>query len=96
MIPKRKYFDLNRSTSSSAGFPSRLRFLQPPGEEAEAADADREQRADRAAALLPDEDPEHDAAHPERRQDRADDVDAAVSGVRRVVHAPACRGARTR
>ena len=89
MIPKRKYFDLNRPTSISAGLPSRLRFRSHQASEAEAADAHREQRADRAAALLPDEDPEHDAAHPERRQDRADDVDAAISRVRRVVDAPA-------
>src|SRR5204863_9950666 len=48
-----------------------------------------DQRADRPAALLPDEDPEHDAAHAEGRQDRADYVDAAVARVRHVVDAAA-------
>ena len=53
-----------------------LALDEPPGERAERDEADREEHADRSAALLPDEDPEHDAAHAERREDRADDVDA--------------------
>ena len=54
-----------------------LALAQPPGERAERDDADGDQRAHRLAALLPDEDAEHDAAHAERGEDRADDVDAA-------------------
>ena len=34
--------------------------------------ADSQQRADGLAALLPDEDAEHDAAHADDREDRAD------------------------
>jgi hypothetical protein len=69
--------------------PLALAFPQPPRERAEADPADRDQRADHGAAPFLDEDPEHDAAHPERGQDRADDVDAAVARVRHVVDAPA-------
>ena len=56
-----------------------LALPEPPGERAEADDADREQRADRRAALLPDQDPEHDAAHAEDGEDRAHDVDLRAS-----------------
>ena len=46
------------------------------------------QRADRLAALLPDEDAEHDAAHAEDGEHRADDVDVARAGVRHVADEP--------
>ena len=59
-----------------------LALDEPPRERAERDEADGEQRDDGAAALLPDEDAEHDAAHAERGEDRADDVDASVAGVR--------------
>ena len=39
-----------------------------------------------SAAFLPGEDAEHDAAHAEDGEHRADDVDAAFSGVGDVVH----------
>ncbi len=59
---------------------------QPGGEGREGGDADRDQGAHRLAALLPDEDPQHDAAHAEDGEDRADGVDAAWPGVRDVLH----------
>ena len=71
--------------SSSAGLPSRLRRLEPPDERPERDRAHGDESADGPSAFLPDEDPEHDAAHPDRREDRADDVDSPVPGVRDVV-----------
>ena len=71
----------NRSGSISAGLPGRLRRTSHQASAAERDGADRDQGADRLAALLPHEDAEHDAAHADDRQDRADDVDAAVAGV---------------
>jgi hypothetical protein len=38
---------------------------QPPDERAHGDRAGRDERGDRLAALLPDQDPEHDAAHPQ-------------------------------
>ncbi len=58
---------------------------EPAGERPEGEQADRDQDADELAALLPDEDADHDAAHADGRQHRADDVDAARAGVRHVV-----------
>jgi hypothetical protein len=59
--------DRNRSGSIRASLPSRLRRTshQPatPGDR-----ADGDERADRLAALLPDQDAEHDAAHAEDRE----------------------------
>ena len=69
---------------------------EPPGEQGERRRADDEERADRLAAFLPDEDPEHDAAHPEHREDRADDIDAAVARVRHVADRARCRRSRRR
>ena len=78
----------NRSGSSSVGLPSRLRRDEPAGERAERDEADRDQEADELPALLPDEDADHDAAHADGRQDRADDVDAARARVRHVADQP--------
>ena len=49
-------------------------------------DADRQEQADGFAALLPDEDAQHQAAHAEDRQQRTDEVDLARAGVRRVTN----------
>ena len=57
---------------------------EPAGERPERDEADRDQDADVLAALLPDEDAEHDAAHADGREHRADDVDVARPGVRHV------------
>ena len=61
---------------------------EPPRERPEPDRAGCEQRADRFAALLPDENAEHDSAHAEDGQDGADDVDLARARVRRVLHEP--------
>ena len=66
-----------------------LALPEPPPERSERDQADRDQRADRAAAFLPDEDPQHDAAHPDGREDGADVVDSPRAGVRHVVDASA-------
>jgi hypothetical protein len=47
-----------------------------------------EERADRLSALLPDEDPEHGAAHPDDGERRADRVDLPRSRVRDVLDGP--------
>ena len=77
-IPRRKYFDANRPGVDQRQLVLALAPHQPPHERAESDDADRDQRSDRLAALLPDEDPEHDTAHAERGEDRADDVEPPV------------------
>ena len=59
---------------------------EPPRERAQPHDADREQREDRLAALLPDQDAEDDAAHADDGQAGTDPVDAAVARVRDVLH----------
>ena len=84
VTPRRKYGDSNSPVSSSAGLPSRLRRTEPVDERAEGERAEREQRADRLAALLPHEDAEHDAAHADDGEERADRVDAARARVRHV------------
>ena len=88
-MPSRKYFDSKRPASISAGLPSRLRLHEPPGERPEGDDADGDEDDDGLAALLPDEDPEHDSSHAHGREDRADDVHASRPGVRHVVDEPA-------
>ena len=77
----------NRSGSISVGLPCRLRRTshQPSPTIATAPTAMSD--ADGLAALLPDEDAEHDAAHADHRQDRADDVER---------RAARCRGRRGR
>jgi hypothetical protein len=50
---------------------------EPPGQHRERHGPDRHQQADVLAALLPDQDPQHDAAHADDGQDGADDVDLA-------------------
>ena len=67
--------DWNRSGSISVGLPSRLRRTQPVDQAGQRDRADAQERADGLAALLPDQDAEHDAAHADDGQDRADDVD---------------------
>ena len=59
---------------------------QPVGERREGEDADRDERSDPLAALLPDEDAQHDAAHAQNGEDRADGVDAPWPGVRHILH----------
>ena len=83
-MPSRKYFDEKRPMSSSAGFLA-LALGEPPDERPERNHADGDERADRLAALLPDEHPEDDAAHAHRREDRSDDVDTFRARVRHVV-----------
>ena len=94
--PEAEVLRLEEAGVEKRGLPLALAPDEPPRERAEADDPDREQRADGRAALLPDEDPEHDAAHPDRGEDRADDVDAAGARVRDVVDELAARGGRSR
>ena len=54
---------------------------QPAGQEHERDHAERDQRAHELAALLPDQDAEHDAAHADDRERRADQVDVPVTRV---------------
>ncbi len=86
MIPSRKTIDLKRSGSISVALPSRLRRLSHHANDTSADRARCEQRADRLAALLPDEDAEHDSTHAQDGQDGADDVHVARARVRRVLH----------
>ena len=58
---------------------------EPPDQRGHRDEADRDQDADGLAALLPDEDAEDDAAHPDRREGGADGVDRARPGVGHVV-----------
>ena len=57
---------------------------EPVREPGEGDGADRQEQADGFAALLPDEDAQHQAAHAEDRQNGADEVDLARACVRRV------------
>ena len=57
---------------------------EPERETAERARTQHEKCRDGLAAFLPDEDPEHDAAHPDDREHCADDVDAPLARVRNV------------
>ena len=50
---------------------------EPEGERGERHGTDRHEQPDVRAALLPHEDPQHDATHAEHRQHRAADVDLA-------------------
>ena len=61
---------------------------QPPGQQHQRHGTDDHEQADELAALLPDQDPEHHAAHADDGQDRADHVDLARAGVRDVADQP--------
>jgi hypothetical protein len=61
---------------------------EPPGQRPQRKRADRDQQHDVIAALLPDQDAQHHAAHPHDGQDRADPVDPAVSRVRDILRSP--------
>ena len=65
--------------------PSRLRRLSHQTSDPSATAPTAMRARHGPSAFLPHEDPEHDAAHPDRREDRADDVDSPVPGVRDVV-----------
>ena len=77
----RKFRCANRSGSNRVGLPRRLRANEPVGERGEGDGADGDEEADVATALLPHEDAEHDAAHADDGQNRADQVDLSRSGV---------------
>ena len=61
---------------------------EPPGQRDQGDRPDRHEQDDELPALLPDQDAEHDAAHADDRQHRADDVDLAGPGVRHVLDEP--------
>ena len=61
---------------------------QPPGQRAQRHGADGHEQQHELAALLPDQDAEHDTTHADDRQHRADDVDLARAGVRHVLDQP--------
>src|SRR5262249_19901022 len=82
--PEAKVLRLEEAWVEQGRLSRALATGEPPGERPEGEDAYRDQRDHEVSALLPDEDPEHDAAHPDRGEDRADDVDAAVTRVRDV------------
>src|SRR4029077_9078318 len=66
--------------------PQTLAAYQPVPEGGHRNRAHADQDADRLAAFLPDQDAEHDAAHAQHRQDRADDVDLPWPGVGHVLN----------
>ena len=74
----------NRSGSSRVGFPVSLAPHEPPGQQRERDGAERHEQSDELAAFLPDEDAEHDAAHADDGEDRADHVDLPRPRVRHV------------
>ena len=59
---------------------------EPVREERQRNGSNRHQQADRLAAFLPDEDPEHEAAHAEHGKDGSDEVDLPRPGVGHIVH----------
>ena len=61
---------------------------EPAGQRHERDCADDDEGEDRLAALLPDEDPQHQPAHSDHGQDRPDDVDAARPGEGHVLERP--------
>jgi hypothetical protein len=61
---------------------------QPVRERSERQDAEPDDEPNEFASLLPHEDAEHDAAHPDDGEDRADGVDTTGPGVRHVPHEP--------
>ena len=86
VTPRRNSCDAEQVGIEQRRLPSRLRVTSQqrgcPARPAPTAIS----AADRLAALLPDEDAEHHAAHADDREHRADDVDAPVAGVRHVPH----------
>ena len=84
-IPIVKCGNRNRPGSSSVSFPCALAAHEPVGEQRERDRSDRDQQPDVLASFLPDEDAEHEAAHPEHGEDRADHVDLPRPGVGHVV-----------
>ena len=65
--------------------PLPLAAHEPPGQQRERDRADRDQQPDGLASFLPHQDPEHDAAHADDGEDRADHVDLPRPGVGDVV-----------
>ena len=61
---------------------------EPPDEQRHRQRAEEQELRDGLASLLPDEDPEHEAAHRDDREHGSDDVDPAGAGVRNVSHEP--------
>jgi hypothetical protein len=59
---------------------------EPPGEQCHRDGPDRDQQPDGLAALLPDENAEHESAHSEHGEDCAHDVDVSRSGVHHIVN----------
>jgi hypothetical protein len=55
--------------------PFPLATHEPPRQDRESDGSDRDCQADVGASLLPNEDAENDPAHPDDREDRADNVD---------------------
>ena len=64
---------------------------EPAGERPQRERADRDQQQDVVPALLPHEDAEHHAAHPDHGQDRAAQVDLPLPRVRDVLEQPELR-----
>jgi hypothetical protein len=59
---------------------------QPEGKASERNCAADQNRQHVLAALLPDQDAEHDAAHTEDRQQRTHDIYLSAAGIRHVMH----------
>ena len=88
-IPNLNSLEAKSAGSMSVGLPSRLRRTSHQANRARETAPIARSSADRLAALLPDEDAQHQAAHAEDREERPDEVDLAWPGVRHVADEPA-------
>ena len=77
VIPMRKCGNRNRSGSSNVTLPSRWRVTSHQASDPSATAPSAMSTSDELAALLPHQDAEDDATHPDHRKDGAHDVDLA-------------------
>ena len=81
-------FGLEQIGVDQRGLAFTLAAGQPVRERAHRDHADGQQRDDGLTTLLPYQDAEHDPAHAQHREARADRIDTARSGVRHVADEP--------
>ena len=70
------------------GLPGAFAPNEPVDEPCHPRHADRKQRSDRFAALLPDEHADDQPAHPDHRESRADSIDRPIARIRHVADTP--------
>ena len=96
MTPYAEQLGREQGRVEQRGLPLALAPDEPVHQAAHRRRPDREQRRDGLAALLPHEDAEHEAAHPDHGEERADDVDRPIARVRHVADAAAPQTGRPR